>query len=249
MWENRTDEQINLVNKCITSMTPILEKMAHNLIKKGYSRHGNISINLGYVSVKSIDEGKIPVIDVVHEGFVCAIEKFHNYNPNRISSVFGFIVSRAGSGMVKHILKNIPNGTKIFGHIRRRKMKGLSTKRVFEDLPYVYPLSLTDIIYSYGKDEKRYISLEREFLTSSISPERDTFLKYDQELLSKLLSTLSEREKDILENRYGINKDMEKYSLRKIGKKHGISGERARQIQLNAEKKLKNRKRLTGLVI
>ena len=58
--------------------------------------------------------------------------------------------------------------------------------------------------------------------------------------LSSLLSTLSKRENDILNLKYGIDRS-EALSNRKIGKEMGLSGERVRQIDVSVRKKLKNK--------
>lgn len=237
--KNRTNEQINLVNKCVTSMIPILENIAHNLIDKGYYRHKIVShpINLGWVSITEIDKEKIPVIDVLHEGITYTAEKFQNYDPKK-GGVFAFTVSYAGPRMAREILRNIPNGTKIFYQIRNRKRKNLSNEKIFSGLPYAYPLSLTNILEG-DERSKRKRNLEEEFLTSNDDPEKEVILRNGQELLPGLLSTLDDRSKDILKERYGMNKDMEKRTLENLSEKYGVSLERIRQLQVHAEEKLR----------
>jgi len=52
-----------------------------------------------------------------------------------------------------------------------------------------------------------------------------------KQVTKKLLSTLPERARDVLEKRYGIGKDPETYTLEAIGKIYGITRERVRQIE------------------
>lgn len=59
-------------------------------------------------------------------------------------------------------------------------------------------------------------------------------------MISSLIGTLSERERDIVESFYGIN-DKKELTLTDIGKKYGISTERTRQIKLNAIRKLRSK--------
>lgn len=59
-------------------------------------------------------------------------------------------------------------------------------------------------------------------------------------IVSELLDTLNERERDIIENYFGIN-DKKELTLTDIGKKYSISTERVRQIKLNCLKKLRSK--------
>lgn len=54
-----------------------------------------------------------------------------------------------------------------------------------------------------------------------------------------LLSAMSEREKEIVSLRHGLNKDNQKYTLEDIGKKYNITRERVRQIEVQSVKLLK----------
>jgi RNA polymerase primary sigma factor len=69
-------------------------------------------------------------------------------------------------------------------------------------------------------------------------PEKKMEYKSLQDTLDKVLSTLSKKEKTILEHRYGIS-GKPKLSLEKIGKKFSLSKERIRQIEKSAIRKLK----------
>lgn len=52
-----------------------------------------------------------------------------------------------------------------------------------------------------------------------------------KQVTKKLLATLPERAKDVLEKRYGLGKDGETSTLESIGKTYGITRERVRQIE------------------
>ena len=59
-----------------------------------------------------------------------------------------------------------------------------------------------------------------------------------REQIHKLLDTLTEREKGVIELRYGID-DGTQRTLEEVGKHFGVTRERIRQIEGKALKKLK----------
>lgn len=56
------------------------------------------------------------------------------------------------------------------------------------------------------------------------------------EFVSKILSNLGERSKDVLEKRFGLNKKQKRHTLESIGQSYGITRERVRQIENSAKK-------------
>ena len=237
--DDRTQEQIDLVNKITTSMLPVLERIAFSLTNVGH--YGNYPFNLRGISVERV---RTPIADAVNEGARYVINHFHTYKPDRTNkegSVYSFVVLQAGVGMTMHILKNIPNSAAIFNQIKRRTSKGLSEEEIFENLPYVYPISLTDILDG-DENTGRNVDLERDYLTSDSNPEEEVISKITGERISKvvedLLSTLNSREREILERRKGLN-GYEKMTLDKVGEIFKISRERVNQIQKKAEDKLR----------
>lgn len=242
--ENRTEEQTDLVNKCVTSMLPILDWMAFSLINTGYCKlkHIPFAFTLGRISVNAIQR-IISQIDVIHEGAVYVAEKFQNYDPHKskigTGSVHSFIIYWAGERMAEYILQSIPNHRGISRKIKERRELGLSEREIYEDLPYFRGVSLTDILY---KDEEgaKNVALERKFLTSDEDPERDFISGERHATVAKLLSTLTEHEREILERRRGLN-GYEVITLKKLGEEYGISGEGVRQIEMKALDKLRKR--------
>ena len=67
--------------------------------------------------------------------------------------------------------------------------------------------------------------------------EIDTKVKNE---LQKTLSVLDEREKEIIENYFGINTSLEPMTLEAIGEKYGLTKERIRQIKEKAIRKLRH---------
>ena len=116
-----------------------------------------------------------------------------------------------------------------------RKMKlSLEEVRELESLiPETIPLDI-----SVGDDESdsQLLDLIKDE-TVDIPSEvmRDIFLS---ERVMGFLETLKDRERQVLEYRFGVNKDRE-YTLTEVAKLFGVSRERVRQIQVRALEKLR----------
>lgn len=109
-------------------------------------------------------------------------------------------------------------------NIEKEKVKELI--QVFQE-----PMSLNMMI---GED----IYLEDMIADNFSDIEEGLIQKFHQELLNELLDTLSEREREILRLRYGLNGE-KSYTLEEIGELYKITRERVRQLEKKALKKLK----------
>jgi len=90
----------------------------------------------------------------------------------------------------------------------------------------------------YGEDgDPRYLS---DLVADTVPGPEETVLQEieDQEVNSKLTAALTDREKDIVEKRLGINGER-KHTLEEIGGSYGLTRERIRQIEAEALKKLR----------
>jgi transcriptional regulator with XRE-family HTH domain len=76
----------------------------------------------------------------------------------------------------------------------------------------------------------KVMAVQKEKLKSNFNP---------KQIVSELLKALNEREKEVLTKRYSL-KGEKKLTLESIGKKHGITRERVRQIENIAIKKAKS---------
>jgi len=236
--DTRTKEQINLVNKIVTSMLPVLERIAYNLTTVGHYK--NYPFNLRHIEVEKV---RMPIADIVNEGARRVVKHFHAYKPNRSNkngSVYNFVVFQAGSEMAAYILKDIPNSAGVLNQIKKRTRDGLCEDEVFDNLPYIYHASLTDILDG-NEDGTRNVALERRYLTSNSNPEEEVISKMTGDhiprVVEDLLSTLNPREREILERRKGLN-GHEKMTLEELKGMFGISRSRVGQIEVRALKKL-----------
>lgn len=78
------------------------------------------------------------------------------------------------------------------------------------------------------------------------SPENVTYTKCLKDDILKVLDILTDKEKDILMSRYGLN-NCDNKTLEELGVKYGFSKERIRQIECGILKKIKCDKTLTHL--
>jgi len=107
------------------------------------------------------------------------------------------------------------------------------------------PLSLDEKIENDDK-ENRHKSMEIYIADENTNVEEENTSKYERnEILAFFDEILTEKEKIVICNRFGFNKEEEALTLEIIGKKLGITRERARQIEEKAMQKIQeNSKRL-----
>lgn len=96
------------------------------------------------------------------------------------------------------------------------------------------------IIENRVVDEDDDLAVSNSFYSNEYD-EKVKEISYNQKVIvGKIMKSLSERERDIIENYYGINNKKE-LSLVDIGKKYNLTSERVRQIKLNAIRKLRSK--------
>lgn len=94
------------------------------------------------------------------------------------------------------------------------------------------PLSMEDLVeqgFSASED------LPDDFYT----PEEITITRSLQRTVRAALKTLSERERDVIRMRFGID-EYEEHTLEEVGQKYKVTRERIRQLEANAIRKLKH---------
>ena len=81
---------------------------------------------------------------------------------------------------------------------------------------------------------------------AAASPEQSVLVMLRREELEELIGRLDERTASIIRSRYGIEDGRER-TLTEVGKQHGLTRERIRQIEKHALADLKRMARDTGL--
>lgn len=75
--------------------------------------------------------------------------------------------------------------------------------------------------------------------TNSSTIEENLELEANHQIIESVLSTLSNREADIIRMRFGIDQD-KPMTLEEVGQHYGLSRERIRQVEMKAMRKLRN---------
>jgi RNA polymerase primary sigma factor len=75
--------------------------------------------------------------------------------------------------------------------------------------------------------------------TKSSTIEENLELEANHQIIESVLSTLSNREADIIRMRFGIDQD-KPMTLEEVGQHYGLSRERIRQVEMKAMRKLRN---------
>jgi RNA polymerase primary sigma factor len=88
-------------------------------------------------------------------------------------------------------------------------------------------------------DEEDDVSFSNDF-SNEIDEKSKEVNENQKNIISKIIATLSERERDIIENYYGLN-DKKELTLTEIAKKYNLSSERVRQIKSVSLRKLRSK--------
>ncbi len=137
---------------------------------------------------------------------------------------------------------------------RKYEMKGLAYERRLEaiasdmgikvdDVEYCLLLRsnfLNDVSLDVPVGEEHDITLEEFIVDNRFEPvETEAMNQALHNTINEVLSTLTEKERRIIEMRYGLNGERE-HTLEEVGKKYNVTRERIRQIQAKALRKLKH---------
>ncbi|MDD3662931.1 MAG: sigma-70 family RNA polymerase sigma factor [Candidatus Pacebacteria bacterium] len=97
-----------------------------------------------------------------------------------------------------------------------------------------------------GDDDEK--STRGEFIPDDkiLRPDQDSSRRILSDQIKEVLDTLSEKERKILELRYGLNDGIQ-HTLEEVGAEFGVTRERIRQIEAKVHEKLRNNEKIARL--
>lgn len=215
------------------------------------------------VAKKYIRSG-VPILDLIQEGNVGllrAIEKFDFDRRNKFSTYAVWHIRHA-------IVRSIANKARIIripvnliekrNHIEAAvekilrgegrepsideltKLTGFRKRKINTILDYFQPLISLETAIAQDREIEYRFSSDESLLTDDKNdlPEVRYFKKYLREELTKVLDSLEERERDILNMYFGLTGDRS-YTLKELGKHYNLTRERIRQIKRDAIAKIR----------
>lgn len=184
-------------------------------------------------------------------GLITAVEKYDVTSPETFVSYFPMwgwqgmsryaIFSGAATTYPVHVKEKI---YKIFARTRELS-EFLELDKIDEYYSWKELLEMAEDEYAV-RNMLPYIELTEESEIFSESPYVDIEDLEIKNIINDVLSTLKEKERKVLELRFGLLDGIER-TLEEVGTEFGVTRERIRQIEVKAINKLKNNRKLRSL--
>lgn len=220
--------------------------------------HKLVTANLKFVIsiAKDYQNQGVPLSDLINEGNIGLIKAAYKFDSTK-----GFrFISYAVWWVRQSILQFLNDNSRTIRLPTNVINKISSIKKEHNDYELINgETSISDMDFDdyncMGSEIDAYNNNICTSLNNHIGPDGDEygdFIGYEEEddyyeitdpvkmELEKSLSGLDERERDIIECYFGINRESEAMTLEGIGDKYGITKERVRQVKERAIKKLRH---------
>ncbi len=261
--EEALKQYLKEINK-IPPITPDEEKELARRIKKGDKEALKrlVEANLKFVvSIAKKYRGKgVPFMDLINEGNLGLIEAAKRFDPDRNvkfityavwwikQAIISAIAEQSGIFKISYKTLNLLNNVGRKFNELQKKLNRDPTPQELAKAMDIDELALNSLLTTYGdhKSLDDYISSDTDDLNYEDVIEQESVDDAETELIKKSfvehlmesLSILTERERDVLIHRFGLNGEEPK-TLQEIGKILKLSRERVRQIEKSALEKLR----------
>ena len=217
---------------------------------------------------KKYHSNHLSFLDIVQEGnlgLIRAANKYDYKKGNKFSTVATWWIKQAigraleNTGRTIRLPSNLVERANRINNVRNRLLVSLGREPEVEEVAKETNLTIEQVqeIYEYNKDT---LSLELRVDTDAgnettigdtiedktFEAPIDSIIKEDNKnIIDQVLSTLSDKEKEIIVLRFGLHGEAPK-TLEEIGEHCGLTKERIRQLETKAMTKLRNpaRKRM-----
>ena len=203
-------------------LTKTRERRLLRLSKKGNTKAQNelLEANLKFVFdvAKHYTGRGLPISDLISEGnmgLIKAIDKFDESKDVKFISYAVWWIKQS-----------------ILDAIRRNNLLNVVEIGTCETNNLTLERTISD-------EEDEIVGKNDKYFSNQSDEEKKEVTQEQKEVISKLLNTLSDRERDIIENYYGLGNNKE-LTLLEIGEKLNLSVERIRQVKLKAIRKLRS---------
>lgn len=248
------------------TLTPVEEKELAKLAKNGdeQAKEKLIQANLRLVvaiAKKAIHMSGIPMIDLIQEGNVglmVAVEKFNYKLGYKFATYAGWWVKQAMFKAISeqshcmkipvYIQETLSKYSKIKSVMEKESNAQVRVQDVAEKMN-MDTNKIETFLSAYSKSISIESGLEKEngrdmnfadiLEDEKASVTRDVEFKNLQNDINMVVSTLKEREQEVVRLRYGLG-DGDRMTLEEIGNLYGVTKECIRQTELRALKKLRS---------